>query len=128
MTDAKCVRALVIDDEPLAREMVREMLEGDPEAEIIGECGNGRAAVEAIHSKLPDLIFLDIDTLHYIEAEGITSEFTVETSLISCATRSVDSNPSLIRKSFCVFTGQPLLRSTKSRNSSLGSTASITSS
>ena len=60
MTDAKCIRALVIDDEPLAREMVREMLEGDPEAEIIGECGNGRAAVEAIHSKLPDLIFLDI--------------------------------------------------------------------
>jgi two-component system LytT family response regulator len=56
----KVYRALVIDDEPLAREMIREMLEGDPDAEIIGECGNGRAAVEAIESKAPDLIFLDI--------------------------------------------------------------------
>ena len=60
MTDAKCIRALVIDDEPLAREMIREMLEGDPEVEIIGECGNGRTAVEEINSKSPDLIFLDI--------------------------------------------------------------------
>src|SRR5260370_37360463 len=60
MTDAKCIRALVIDDEPLAREMIREMLEGDPQAEIIGECGNGRAAVEAINLIAPDLIFLDI--------------------------------------------------------------------
>jgi CheY-like chemotaxis protein len=60
MTGAKCIRALVIDDEPLAREMIREMLEGDPQAEIIGECGNGRAAVEAINATAPDLIFLDI--------------------------------------------------------------------
>src|SRR6266852_2412050 len=60
MTGAKCIRALVIDDEPLAREMIREMLEGDPQVEIIGECGNGRAAVEAINSTIPDLIFLDI--------------------------------------------------------------------
>src|SRR6267378_1410005 len=60
MTDAKCIRALVIDDEPLAREMIREMLEGDPQVEIIGECGNGRAAVEAINATTPDLIFLDI--------------------------------------------------------------------
>ena len=45
MTGAKCIRALVIDDEPLAREMIREMLEGDPQVEIIAECGNGRAAV-----------------------------------------------------------------------------------
>jgi len=60
MIDAKCIRALVIDDEPLAREMIREMLEGDPQVEIIGEWRNGRAAVEAINSTIPDLIFLDI--------------------------------------------------------------------
>src|SRR5882672_2139829 len=60
MTDAKCIRALVIDDEPLAREMIREMLEADPEAEIIGECANGHEAVAAIRSLAPDLIFLDI--------------------------------------------------------------------
>src|SRR6267378_1187228 len=58
MKNAKCIRAVVIDEEPLSRGKGCGKAEG--EAEIIGECGNGRAAVEAIHSKLPDLIFLDI--------------------------------------------------------------------
>ena len=40
--------------------MIREMLEGDPEVEIIGECASGREAVEAIRAMAPDLIFLDI--------------------------------------------------------------------
>ena len=60
MTNATSIRALVIDDEPLARDMIREMLEGDAEVEIIGECANGREAVEAIRALSPDLIFLDI--------------------------------------------------------------------
>jgi len=60
VTDATRIRALVIDDEPLARDMIREMLAGDPEVEIIAECANGREAVEAIRSMSPDLIFLDI--------------------------------------------------------------------
>lgn len=60
MTNATSIRALVIDDEPLARDMIREMLEGDSEVEIIGECANGREAVEAIRALSPDLIFLDI--------------------------------------------------------------------
>ena len=60
MTNATRIRALVIDDEPLARDMIREMLEGHPEAEIIGECGSGREAVETIKALSPDLIFLDI--------------------------------------------------------------------
>ncbi len=60
MTNATSIRALVIDDEPLAREMIREMLAAHPEAEIIGECASGREAVEAIKALSPDLIFLDI--------------------------------------------------------------------
>lgn len=60
MTDATRIRALVIDDEPLARDMIREMLESDPDVEIIAECANGREAVAAIKSLSPDLIFLDI--------------------------------------------------------------------
>jgi two-component system, LytTR family, response regulator len=60
MTDATRIRALVVDDEPLAREMIREMLENDSEVEIVGECANGREAVEAIRSAAPDLVFLDI--------------------------------------------------------------------
>ena len=60
MTNARSIRALVVDDEPLAREMIREMLENDSEVEIVAECANGREAVEAIKSLKPDLVFLDI--------------------------------------------------------------------
>ncbi len=60
MTNATRIRALVIDDEPLARDMIRELLEADPDAEVIGECANGHEAVAAIRQLSPDLIFLDI--------------------------------------------------------------------
>ena len=60
MTDATRIRALVVDDEPLARAMIREMLESDSEVEIVGECTNGREAVEAIKASAPDIVFLDI--------------------------------------------------------------------
>ena len=60
MTDATRIRALVVDDEPLARAMIREMLESDSEAEIVGECANGREAVEVIKTSAPDIVFLDI--------------------------------------------------------------------
>lgn len=60
MTDATRIRALVVDDEPLARAMIREMLDSDSEVEIVGECANGREAVEAIKSSAPDIVFLDI--------------------------------------------------------------------
>jgi len=60
MIESNRIRVLVVDDEPLARGMVREMLEADPEAEIVGECSNGRDAISAIKSLSPDLIFLDV--------------------------------------------------------------------
>ena len=60
MTNARRIRALVVDDEPLAREMIREMLDDDSDVEIVAECANGREAVDAIKSLKPDLVFLDI--------------------------------------------------------------------
>jgi two-component system LytT family response regulator len=60
MIEPNRIRVLVVDDEPLARAMVREMLDSDPEAEIVGECSNGRDAISAIKSLAPDLIFLDV--------------------------------------------------------------------
>ncbi len=60
MPESIRIRALVVDDEELARERVRDMLHADPEIEVIGECANGREAVEAIKKKTPDLVFLDI--------------------------------------------------------------------
>ena len=60
MTNARNIRALVVDDEPLARDMIREMLGEDSDVEIVAECANGREAVDAIKSQRPDLVFLDI--------------------------------------------------------------------
>jgi len=60
MTNPKRIRALVIDDEPLARGMIREMLANDTAVEIVGECSNGREAIESIDALNPDLLFLDI--------------------------------------------------------------------
>ena len=51
---------LIIDDEKLARELLREFLEAFPEIEIIGECSKGTEAVEQIDKLKPDLIFLDV--------------------------------------------------------------------
>jgi len=54
------VRTLIADDEPLARERLRQLLADQPEIELLGECADGREAVAAIQEKSPDLIFLDI--------------------------------------------------------------------
>ena len=52
--------ALLIDDEPLARQLLREYLQDFPSITVVGECANGHEAVRAINEQLPDLIFLDI--------------------------------------------------------------------
>ncbi len=53
-------RALIVDDESLAREALLVMLGGDPEIEVIAECRNGKEAVTAIREQSPDIVFLDI--------------------------------------------------------------------
>jgi two-component system LytT family response regulator len=52
--------ALIVDDEPLARERLRTLLAAEPDFEVIGECVNGREAVAAVKKQRPDLLFLDI--------------------------------------------------------------------
>ncbi len=53
-------RAILIDDEPLAREVVKEYLEDFPEIEVVAECNDGFEGVKAVAQHKPDLIFLDI--------------------------------------------------------------------
>jgi len=52
--------ALVVDDEPIARRAIVRLLDADPEIDVLGECGDGASAVEAIRAQSPDLVFLDI--------------------------------------------------------------------
>jgi len=54
------LRALIADDEPLARGWVRRQLAKDDGIEIVGEVGSGLATVAAIQELAPDLLFLDV--------------------------------------------------------------------
>jgi two-component system, LytTR family, response regulator len=54
------LRVIVVDDEALARTLLRELLGAHADIEIIAECGNGFEAVKAVTEKKPDLILLDI--------------------------------------------------------------------
>jgi two-component system, LytTR family, response regulator len=53
-------KVIIIDDEPLARSVVREYLQKHPELEVMQECGDGFEGVKAIQQHQPDLVFLDI--------------------------------------------------------------------
>lgn len=54
------IRAMIVDDEPLARRRIRELLAVTSDVETVAECANGREAIEAIEASTPDLLFLDI--------------------------------------------------------------------
>jgi two-component system LytT family response regulator len=73
----KMIGALIVDDEILARQIVRELLQAHPEISVLAECGNGFEAVKAVAEHKPDLIFLDVqmpklsgfDVLELIEGD-----------------------------------------------------------
>ena len=54
------IKAIIVDDEELARSLVREYLSAHPSVEIVAECANGFEAVKAVTELRPDLMFLDI--------------------------------------------------------------------
>jgi two-component system LytT family response regulator len=73
------IRTLIVDDEPVARAGIRKLLDAEPDISVVGEAGNGRAAVEAVLEHRPDLLFLDIqmpelngfDVLAVVGAEAV---------------------------------------------------------
>ncbi len=54
------ISALIVDDEPLGRDRLRQLLREEPEIELVGECADGREAVARIQETQPDLVFLDV--------------------------------------------------------------------
>jgi two-component system LytT family response regulator len=54
------IRALVVDDEPLARSNLTVLLRRDPEIEVVRQCGSGMEALAEIRGSKPDLVFLDV--------------------------------------------------------------------
>ena len=54
------MKTIIIDDEPLARSIVKEYLQSNPGVELVAECNDGFEGIKAIQNYKPDLIFLDI--------------------------------------------------------------------
>jgi len=53
-------RAVIVDDEPLARTRIRRFLSEEPDMEIVGECADGAQAVDLIRELAPEVVFLDV--------------------------------------------------------------------
>jgi len=71
------IRAVLVDDEPLARRGLLRFLKNDPEVEVVDECVDGESAVATILSTKPDLVFLDVqmpemDGLGVVRTVGIS--------------------------------------------------------
>jgi DNA-binding LytR/AlgR family response regulator len=71
---------VIVDDEPLARAVVREYVAAHPGVDVVAECANGFEAVKAVSELNPDLMFLDVarvrryhvipvDKIDYVEAQ-----------------------------------------------------------
>ena len=60
MADRPPIRVLIVDDEPLARQRLEDLLGAESGVEIVASVDNGTAAVEAVRSLRPDLVFLDV--------------------------------------------------------------------
>jgi two-component system LytT family response regulator len=71
------IRTLIVDDESLARERLRQLLESEPEIQLVGECADGQEAVAAIEKESPDLIFLDIQ-MPELDGFGVLEAITAE--------------------------------------------------
>src|SRR5262245_1737611 len=54
------IRTLIVDDEPLARQRVRDLLKRDADIDVLGECGDGKQALAELRRLKPDLVFLDV--------------------------------------------------------------------
>jgi two-component system LytT family response regulator len=60
MSQGRKIRALIVDDEPLARRHIRRLLERDAGVEVVADCADANQAASAIRELAPDLVFLDV--------------------------------------------------------------------
>ena len=60
MVMQRSLRVLIVDDEPLGRQRIEDLVRKDPSIEIAGTAADGTAAVQAIRTLRPDLVFLDV--------------------------------------------------------------------
>jgi two-component system LytT family response regulator len=93
----KRIRAVIVDDEELARQMLRELLRAHPEIEIVCECANGFEAVKAAAELKPDLLFLDVqmpklDGFEVLELTGTDMAIIFTTAYDQYAIRAFEAH------------------------------------
>ncbi|MCL4811720.1 MAG: LytTR family DNA-binding domain-containing protein [Vicinamibacteraceae bacterium] len=71
------IRACIVDDEPLARERIRTLLEQESDIEVVGESGDGGEAIAEIRAKKPDLVFLDVQ-MPVVDGFGVLQALDTE--------------------------------------------------
>jgi len=71
------IRVLIVDDEPLARRGIRQLLEQHPGFAVAGEARNGREALRHMETLAPDLVFLDIQ-MPGLDGFGVVRSYGVE--------------------------------------------------
>jgi two-component system LytT family response regulator len=71
------LRALIVDDEPLARRALLRLLKNEPGIYVIGQCGDGESAVDTIRHAQPDLVFLDVQ-MPEIDGFGVVERIGAE--------------------------------------------------
>jgi two-component system LytT family response regulator len=89
------MRVIIVDDEPLARAVLREHLAAHADVDIVGECANGFEAVKAIGELAPELVFLDIqmprlDGFEVVELAGTKTHYVFVTAYDEFALRAFE--------------------------------------
>ena len=89
------MRVIIVDDEHLARAVLREHLAAHPDVEVVAECANGFEAVQAIDELAPDLVFLDIrmprlDGFEVVELAGMRTRYVFVTAYDQFALRAFE--------------------------------------
>jgi len=84
------LRVVIVDDEPLARVVVREYITMHPGVEVVAECANGFEAVKAVSELSPDLVFLDVqmpDADGFSVLEAVSREHLPEVVFVTAHER-----------------------------------------
>jgi two-component system LytT family response regulator len=89
------IRAVIVDDEELARQVLAEYLVAHPDVEVVAQCANGFEAVKAVAEQKPDLVFLDIqmpklDGFEVLELVGPGTEVVFVTAYDNYAIRAFE--------------------------------------
>src|SRR4051794_16492535 len=79
MPEIQKIRVLIVDDEPLARKKIQNLLKSDSEVEVVGQCSNGIEAVDSVKLLKPDLVFLDIQ-IPYLDGLKVSEALTAHGS------------------------------------------------